>query len=66
MPGLKTAITSKLWYRAYNGKVCDVSQSFLWKQGKHQATHMAGVGLTGALVQAPHNSDLLEKFPVVG
>ncbi len=48
------------------GKVYDVSKSFLWKDGRHQATHQAGTDLTDALGQAPHGLDLLEKFPVVG
>ncbi len=28
---------------AYKGKVYDVSDSFLWKDGKHQVLHNAGV-----------------------
>ena len=51
---------------AYKGKVYDVSGSFLWKGGRHQVTHVAGKDLTGDLTQAPHGSDLLEKFPIVG
>jgi predicted heme/steroid binding protein len=53
-------------YVAYKGKVYDVSSSFLWKDGTHQALHSAGVDLTKALEQAPHGEDVLEKFPVVG
>ena len=53
-------------YVAYKGKVYDVSASFLWKDGKHQVLHNAGVDLTKALDQAPHDEDLLKKFPVVG
>ncbi len=51
---------------AYNGKVYDVSNSFHWRTGKHQAMHSAGVDLTGSLKQAPHGADLLERVPVVG
>ncbi len=51
---------------AYRGKVYDVSDSFLWQDGKHQVTHKAGEDLTDALRDAPHGSDLLERFPVVG
>jgi predicted heme/steroid binding protein len=47
-------------------KVYDLSKSFLWKYGKHQALHVAGVDLTGCINQAQHGIDLLEKFPVVG
>jgi predicted heme/steroid binding protein len=53
-------------YIAYNGKLYDVSSSFLWRNGNHQVLHNAGVDLTDSLEQAPHGADLLEKFPVVG
>ncbi len=53
-------------YVAYNGKVYDVSASFLWKDGEHQVFHRAGMDLTDALEKAPHGGDILEKFPVVG
>jgi predicted heme/steroid binding protein len=55
-----------LAYVAYDGKVYDVSQSFLWKKGIHQVVHHAGCDLTEALKKAPHNLDMLDKFPVVG
>jgi predicted heme/steroid binding protein len=51
---------------AFRGKVYDVSQSFLWKGGRHMATHEAGRDLTNVLVQAPHGEDLLERVPVIG
>ncbi|HKZ93007.1 MAG TPA: cytochrome b5 domain-containing protein [Candidatus Bathyarchaeia archaeon] len=53
-------------YVAYKGKVYNVSTSFLWKDGNHQALHSAGVDLTDAVEQAPHGENFLEKFPVVG
>ena len=53
-------------YVAYKGKVFDVSNSFLWKDGVHQAIHKAGMDLTSLLKDAPHNGDVLERFPVVG
>jgi len=53
-------------YLAYAGKVYDVSDSFLWRVGRHQALHRAGQDLTEALGQAPHGPELLERFPVVG
>jgi len=53
-------------YVAWNGKVYDVSASFLWKDGVHQVFHRAGVDLTNALEQAPHGEDFLERFPLVG
>ena len=50
----------------YDGKVYDVSGSFLWQKGKHLATHLAGRDLTQSLADAPHGPDLLARFPVVG
>jgi predicted heme/steroid binding protein len=53
-------------YVAVDGKVYDVSDSFHWKKGVHQVTHHAGKDLTGALKQAPHGADLLQRVPVIG
>ena len=53
-------------YIAYRGKVYDVSDSFLWKSGKHQALHHAGEDLTEALREAPHGEDLLKRVPIIG
>jgi predicted heme/steroid binding protein len=53
-------------YVAYNGRVYDVTNSFLWKDGRHQVLHSAGTDLTSAIEQAPHSGDVLAKFPVVG
>ena len=53
-------------YIAYQGKVYDVSQSFLWQKGQHQVLHSAGADLTAELDQAPHGAALLERVPVVG
>jgi len=53
-------------YVAYGGKVYDVSHSFHWKRGIHQVMHYAGEDLTEALKEAPHEIDMLEKFPIVG
>lgn len=41
-------------YVAYDGKIYDVSNSFLWKDGIHQVLHRAGADLTDAIKQAPH------------
>jgi predicted heme/steroid binding protein len=51
---------------AYEGKVYDVSRSFLWQDGRHQVLHTAGLDLTAGLDQVPHGADLLERFPVIG
>lgn len=53
-------------YIGYKGKVYDVSESFLWKDGTHQVFHTAGTDMTAALEKAPHTAELLERFPVVG
>ncbi len=53
-------------YVAYQGKVYDVSQSFHWKRGIHQVMHRAGCDLTETLKEAPHDHEMLDKFPIVG
>jgi len=53
-------------YIAYEGKVYDVSASFIWRNGRHQVVHNAGGDLTGGLEHAPHGVELLERFPVIG
>jgi predicted heme/steroid binding protein len=53
-------------YVAYAGEVYDVTRSFLWQGGRHQALHTAGIDLTGSLNEAPHGADLLARFPVIG
>ena len=52
-------------YIAYRGVVYDVTNSFLWKNGKHQVFHKAGRDLTAELDEAPHGSDLLERVPTI-
>jgi predicted heme/steroid binding protein len=51
---------------AWRGKVYDVSESFLWKGGRHMAMHEAGQDLSDVLGEAPHGEDLLERVPVIG
>ncbi len=53
-------------YVGYEGKVYDVSGSFLWQDGNHQALHNAGEDLTEAIKQAPHGDEFIKMFPVVG
>ncbi|MCL7412702.1 MAG: cytochrome B5 [ANME-2 cluster archaeon] len=53
-------------YVAHNGTVYDVSRSSLWKGGRHQAVHEAGVDLSEHMSGAPHGIDMLKRFPVVG
>lgn len=52
-------------YIAFDGKIYDVSDSFLWQQGRHQVRHHAGQDLTGKLETAPHGAELLEPYPLV-
>ena len=53
-------------YVAFKGKIYDVSESKLWKEGKHQSLHSSGSDLTEAIANAPHAEEVLMKFPVVG
>ena len=53
-------------YVACNGVVYDVSHSFLWKGGRHWATHQAGADLTAELSNAPHGEDLLVRAVAIG
>jgi len=53
-------------YVAYEGKVYDLTGSFLWRMGRHQARHLAGQDLSDAFAEAPHGPELLARFPVVG
>jgi len=47
---------------AYEGKVYDVSRSFLWQNGQHQILHMSGVNLTADLDQAPPRRRFVGKI----
>lgn len=51
---------------AYEGLIYDVTNSFLWQDGRHQVKHLAGSDLTGELDKAPHGIDFLKRFPIVG
>ncbi|MEM6299119.1 MAG: cytochrome b5 domain-containing protein [Bacteroidota bacterium] len=51
---------------AYEGLIYDVSNSRLWRNGKHYE-HWAGQDLTQELNKdAPHNANVFDKFSVVG
>ena len=52
-------------YIAYQGKVYDVSNSSFWKTGIHKG-HSAGTDLSGEMDKAPHGSEILKGFPVIG
>ncbi len=51
---------------AYKGKIYDVTQSRLWKEGSHARKHLAGHDLTDALRTAPHSEDRILSLPEVG
>lgn len=50
---------------AYLGLIYDVSESRLWKNGKHYE-HWAGQDLTAELGDAPHSESVFSKFKVIG
>ncbi len=53
-------------YIAFQGKVYDVSQSYSWRNGEHYLVHKAGTDLSNELQHAPHGTDLLAPFPIIG
>jgi predicted heme/steroid binding protein/uncharacterized membrane protein len=53
-------------YVAYDGKVYDLSKSKLWRNGQHMKRHGAGGDLTADIQAAPHEGDVLERYPQVG
>ena len=54
----------EIW-RAYKGKIYDVTESRLWRNGKHYE-HWAGQDLTEELKDAPHTETVFLKFKLVG
>ncbi len=50
---------------AYRGKIYDVSNSRLWRDGKHYE-HWAGQDLTDELPDAPHTDQVFSKFTIIG
>lgn len=54
----------EIWI-AYKGTIYDVSDSKLWKFGKHYE-HWAGQDLTDELPDAPHTERVFEKFMPIG
>ena len=53
-------------YIAYLNRVIDVSDSKLWKTGMHMKRHHAGCNLTTDIKAAPHDIDVLDRYPQVG
>ena len=54
----------QIWV-ALKGVIYDVTESRLWKNGKHYE-HWAGQDLTEELADAPHTDTVFEKFEKVG
>ncbi len=54
----------QIWV-AYMGVIYDVTESRLWKNGKHYE-HWAGQDLTEELADAPHTEAVFEKLEKVG
>ena len=50
---------------AYKGKIYDVTNSRLWKNGKHYE-HWAGQDLTTELSDSPHGERVFERFIPIG
>lgn len=54
----------QIWV-AYLGVIYDVTESRLWRNGKHYE-HWAGQDLTQELQDAPHTGIVFQRFTVVG
>lgn len=50
----------------YDGKIYDVTDSKLWKNGSHLNRHQAGEDLTKFMSMAPHGTEVFEKFECIG
>jgi len=55
---------NEIWI-AYESIIYDVTNSKLWRNGKHYE-HWAGQDLTEELGDAPHNTEVFKKLPVIG
>lgn len=53
----------EIWV-AYQGYIYDMSQSRLWKNGKHYE-HWAGQDLSQEIGDAPHTAAVFEKFEAI-
>ena len=54
----------EIWI-AYKGVIYDVTESRLWRNGKHYE-HWAGQDLTDELKFAPHTVRVFERFKSIG
>jgi predicted heme/steroid binding protein len=53
----------EIWV-AFNGLIYDLSESRLWRNGKHYE-HWAGQDLTDELKDAPHTEEVFRKFKAI-
>lgn len=53
-------------YVVHQGRVFDVTESKIWKNGVHMRRHHAGKDLTTDIKGAPHGTEMLERYPQVG
>jgi predicted heme/steroid binding protein/uncharacterized membrane protein len=53
-------------YIVHQGRVIDVTESKLWKNGFHMKRHHAGNDLTTDIKAAPHGLEVLDRYPQVG
>lgn len=54
----------QIWV-AFQGIIYDVTESRLWKNGKHYE-HWAGQDLTPEMADAPHTERVFDKFKIIG
>ena len=53
-------------YIAHQGRIYDVSESKMWRGGLHLRRHTAGSDLTADMQAAPHDVEVLGRYPQVG
>lgn len=51
---------------AVDGKLYDVTDSRMWRDGVHVRQHQAGRDLSEALQDAPHGAEVLDKVAMIG
>ena len=54
----------EIWI-AYQGIIYDVTNSRLWRNGKHYE-HWAGQDLTDELADSPHGVGVFDRFEAIG
>lgn len=53
-------------YVAVDGVIYDMTNSPVWKGGKHFKGHKAGYDLSAEIRQSPHGLDNLKRVPMIG